>query len=72
MLEGLTPISNPKPCRVKIISEQLEESDRTILMDALGSPMVWNPTSLEKALAERKVKLPRYHIEKHRAGDCPC
>lgn len=72
MLEGLTPRSQQKPCRVKVIADQLDDSDRTILMDAIGSPMVWNPTALEKALWEREVKLPRYHIEKHRAGDCSC
>jgi hypothetical protein len=72
MLEGLTPLPTQKPCRIKVIADQLDESDRMILMDAIGSPMVWNPSALEKALWEREVKLPRYHIEKHRAGDCLC
>lgn len=72
VLEGLKPLSIKKPCRVQVVADQLDETDRQILMDAIGSPMVWNPTNLEKALGERGVKLPRYHIEKHRAGDCFC
>lgn len=72
MLEGLTPLTMKRTCRVKMIADQLDDGDRTILMDAIGSPMVWNPTALEKALNDRGVKLPRYHIEKHRTGDCLC
>jgi hypothetical protein len=72
MLEGLTPLTPKKTCRVKMIADQLDDSDKTILMDAVESPTVWSPTALEKALWDREVKLPRYHIEKHRARDCSC
>ena len=72
MLEGLVPIRKNQVCRVRMVADQLDDSDRTILMDAIGSPMVWNPPALARALNERQVKLPRYHIEKHRSGECEC
>ena len=72
MLEGLAPADYSPPCRIKIISEQLSESDAQIFMDAIEDTNTWNTSQLHKALAERKLKVSRYLIDKHRDGDCDC
>ena len=72
MLEGLAPADYRQPCRVKVVCGQLSETDAKILMDAINDTHTWNTSQLSKALAERKLKLSRYHIDKHRDKDCPC
>lgn len=72
MLEGLTPPARTKPCKVQLVSETLDMNDRTILWEAIDDQLRWKPQMLAQALAQRGLDISRYHIEKHRAGTCPC
>lgn len=72
MLEGLTPPEIRKPCKIQLIAEKLDTADRTILWDAVEDQLKWKPQVLAQALGQRGVNISRYHIEKHRAGTCPC
>lgn len=72
MLEGLTPPEHRKPCKIQLISETLDMEDRTILWNAIDDHLRWKPQMLATELSKRGVDISRYHIEKHRAGTCPC
>jgi len=72
MLEGLTPPNLKRPCKLQLVAEDLDMADRDILWAAVEDHLRWKPQQLALALSQRGLDVSRYHIEKHRAGTCPC
>jgi hypothetical protein len=72
MLEGLEPLARMRACKIALIAETLSMEDRDILWGAIEDQVLWAPQGLSVALAQRGLKISRYHIEKHRAKTCPC
>lgn len=72
MLEGLTPPKNKAVyCKIQQLSEELTESDRKILNDAMDSEM-WSSKALSTALRQRGISAADTTITKHRNKSCAC
>ena len=54
------------------VLNELDESDRKILQEALDDPKKWSPYGLHHALKLRGIKLNDKAISKHRSGECSC
>ena len=72
MLEDLTPPARVTPCAVRTILEQLDESDQTILLNALADTEAWSNSSLARALTDRGLRISEKPIRKHRSRYCSC
>jgi len=72
LLEGLEPNRREYPCNVDNVLNELDESDRKILQEALDDPKKWSPYGLHHALKLRGIKLNDKAISKHRSGECSC
>lgn len=72
LLEGLEPNRRVYPCNVKTLLDELDESDRKILEEALADRKKWSPYGLHHALKLRGIKLNDKAITKHRSGECSC
>jgi hypothetical protein len=73
MLEGLEPPKNRTYyCKVELLRDELEPSDYLILLSAIADTEKWPAKTLQKALAQRKVKLSDTTIGKHRQQVCAC
>lgn len=72
MLEGLQPIKRHYPCPVKELIDTLDETDKTILQEALDNEKRWTAYALHAALKPRGAVIHDKAIRKHRTGDCSC
>jgi len=73
MLEGLNPPPRVGACAVRTVLDLLDESDCTILVNAISAPIdVWGHVALSQALRQRGVVLLENAIRKHRARRCSC
>lgn len=72
MLEGLTPTKHVTPCAVRTLRGKLDESDQSILSDALENREVWGHAPLARALTERGLSISEKAIRKHRSKYCSC
>lgn len=71
MLEGLTPPSQKRSCKVATVLETLSKEDQQILTNAIFSPE-WPIKSLSRALNERGIQLSDSPLTSHRAKACAC
>ena len=72
MLENLQPPEQSRSCRIGLILSELDEADRTILIDALADQARWSSHALMVALKERGVQVSIHPIINHRRGICKC
>lgn len=72
MLENLEPPEQSRSCRIGSILSHLDESDRTILTDALNDQARWSSHALMVALKERGLQVSIHPIINHRRGICKC
>ena len=72
LLDGLEPNRREYPCNVDNVLNELDESDRKILQEALDDQKKWSPYGLHHALKLRGIKLNDKAISKHRSGECSC
>lgn len=71
MLENINPTTRQYPCKMNTILNNLKESDRKILLEALESPL-WNINALTTALNDRGLKISRYSVDSHARKRCSC
>jgi hypothetical protein len=71
MLENINPTTRQYPCKMNTILNNLNESDRKILLEALESPL-WNTNALTTALNDRGLKISRYSVDSHARKRCSC
>lgn len=71
VLDGLQPANKIPPCRVSVILDELEKSDRAILEAALVDKN-WSAYGLCRALRQRGIRLDDEPIKRHRSGACSC
>lgn len=72
MLEGLTPPERSTTfCKVSFTAEQLEPSDKEILLTAVDS-QEWSAKALSKALKERGIQISDTTLLRHRQRHCSC
>lgn len=73
MLEGLTPplLSN-RSCKVAQVAENLSETDRAILLQAIDNKAEWPIKTLSRALNERGLSISDTPLTNHRAKSCAC
>jgi hypothetical protein len=75
MLEGLKPQDSPgtlRHCKIVRIGEKLDDSDRTIYLDAVSDDEKWPALALERALRTRGISVSNDTILAHRRGVCCC
>lgn len=72
MLENLTPPEHSRSCKVGSILAELEQSDKTILTDALNDQVRWSSHALMIALKQRGIQISIHPIINHRSGLCRC
>ena len=72
MLEGLTPPKREATfCKVSFTAEQLDSSDREILLTAVDN-QEWSAKALSKALKERGIQISDTTLLRHRQRHCSC
>ncbi len=72
MLEGLTPPSAKRSCKVATIVATLSNKDKEILLNAIADSDNWPIKSLSRALNERGIQLSDSPLTNHRARACVC
>lgn len=73
MLEGLTPPPNKSVyCKIDLMAQELDESDRKILFDAIDDHETWGARTLSSALRQRGISVADTTITKHRQRACAC
>jgi hypothetical protein len=72
MLEGLTPPSAKRSCKVASVAATLSDKDKDILFKAISDPDNWPIKSLSRALGERGIQLSDTPLTSHRAKACVC
>lgn len=72
LLEGMVPPVKRTPCRVRTILDELDASDKEILLTALGDVIAWSNNGLARVLSQRGVIVTEKPIRKHRNGECSC
>lgn len=72
MLEGMTPPSHKRSCKVATIAATLSDKDKEILLKAIADSDNWPIKSLSRALNERGIQLSDSPITNHRAKACVC
>lgn len=73
MLEGLKPPPNRSYfCRVAQVLEELNQTDKDILTEALSDIQSWPAKTLSNALKERNLSLADTTITRHRQLICQC
>jgi hypothetical protein len=72
MLEGLTPPSAKRSCKVANVASTLSDKDREILLKAVSDSENWPIKSLSRALGERGIQLSDTPLANHRAKACAC
>jgi hypothetical protein len=68
MLEGMTPPQRHRPNRIDAILEQLDASDREILLKALNDK-AWSGAALAKALTDRGLTISDTVIQRYRQAN---
>jgi hypothetical protein len=71
MLENFNPTTRQYPCKIRTILQELSETDKKVLVEALESPL-WNNSALTTALNERGLKVSRYSVDSHTGKRCSC
>lgn len=71
LLDDLEPPTKKRICIVGRILEELDESDRETLQNALANDK-WSTNALAKALNNRGLKLNRNSLHEHRTKACSC
>ena len=71
MLEGLTPPSKQRVCKVELTAETLEPKDQEILKAAIANP-AWTISGLYTELKQRGITISEKAMTAHRKGQCPC
>ena len=71
MLEDLSVPLRFFPCRIKLIKDELSETDATILEEAVMNPE-WPCRTLETELFRKGLLLSEKLINKHRKKRCSC
>jgi hypothetical protein len=72
MLEDLVPPQRVFPCKVRELSQELDESDATIFMKAIADIANWSNNGLAAELSKRNVYISEKSIRKHRRKECSC
>jgi hypothetical protein len=75
MLEDLTPPVKVRPCMIRTILERLDETDQTILRDALADRERWSNRALSAALTDKGLPLGEKILRERRSrpcDDCTC
>jgi repressor of nif and glnA expression len=72
MLEDLTPPVKVFPCKVREVTQTLEESDGAIFMKAISDVAAWSNNGLASELNKRGVYISEKSIRKHRRKECSC
>ena len=73
MLEGLEPLPNGNSyCKVDRIAKDLSPEDGKIFVEAINDSKTWSAKGLEKALAQRGLRLTDGVISRHRNQACWC
>ena len=73
MLEGIEPPKNKSIfCKVDLVLQDLDGSDKAILIEALADKDKWGARPLSNALRARGVSLADTTIGKHRNKNCSC
>lgn len=61
------------PCRIAVVLESLDPSDREVLEKALAAPLSEvRHTRIEEVLAGEDIKVTQNVIGRHRRGVCSC
>lgn len=71
MLEDLIPPARVYGCKIRTIAEELEPSDKDILIAAVNNPR-WKFKTLSNELAKRGIVIVDTTIAKHRRKQCSC
>lgn len=71
-LDNLVAHKQVRPCRVRTVMTELEDSDKKILGAALVDPLQWPDHTLYKALKRLDISLSADAINRHRTGVCSC
>ena len=73
MLEGLEPLRHGNAfCKVERTASELSPEDAKILWAAIDDPKTWSAKGLEKALAQRGLRITDGVITRHRNKACWC
>jgi hypothetical protein len=72
MLEGLTPPSAKRSCKVGTVSATLSDKDKDILLKAVADADTWPVKALSRALSERGIQLSDSPLSNHRSKTCAC
>jgi hypothetical protein len=75
MLEDLTPPPKIAPCMIRTVMRNLDESDQTILKNALADRDAWSNRGLAKALTDKGLPIGERLIRSRRnkpCDDCVC
>ena len=75
MLEDLTPPPKIAPCMIRTVMRNLDESDQTILRNALADRDAWSNRALAKALTDKGLPIGGRLIRGRRnkpCDDCVC
>lgn len=71
MLEDLNIPQKPVPCKVRSISETIDQKDKEILLNAVMNPD-WPMTTLARELLKRDIQVSEQSIRRHRTKVCSC
>ena len=72
MLEDMMPPVIKTRCKVRTMLEQLDETDREILLKAIADHEAWSSNALARALSQRGLITTEKPIRKHRNRECSC
>jgi Zn-dependent peptidase ImmA (M78 family) len=72
MLEDMMPPVMKTRCKVRTMLEQLDETDRDILLKAIADYEAWSSNALARALSQRGLITTEKPIRKHRNRECSC
>ena len=72
MLEGLTPPTAKRSCKVSVIAATLSDKDKEILLSAIADSENWPIKALSRALGERGIMISDSPLNNHRARACVC
>jgi len=72
MLEGMTPPTQKRSCKVGAVALTLSDKDKDILLKAVADKDTWPIKALSRALSERGIKLSDSPLTNHRAKACAC
>jgi hypothetical protein len=71
MLEGLTPPSRQRLCKVELTAQTLEPKDQEILKAAIAN-LDWTISGLYTELKHRGITISEKAMTAHRKGQCLC